>query len=89
MRVKRSLNASWPGILSRRLCFSRTLRPLASRWRWPELGDFAPDVVHVAPGTQKVLLIEHLMGDFSICGGLGEMDFKRTANRVVRAEWGA
>ena len=42
--------------------------------------ELAEAVTGLAPGTQKVLIIEHLMGDFPIRSGLGEMDFKRTAS---------
>jgi hypothetical protein len=50
-------------------------------------GGLAEAIAGLAPGTQKALFIEHLMGDFPIRGGLGEMDFKRPTNRLVRAEW--
>jgi hypothetical protein len=32
-----------------------------------------------------MLIIEHLMGDFPIRRGLGELDFKRPAAQAVRA----
>jgi hypothetical protein len=50
--------------------------------------ELAEAISGLAPGIQKMLFIEHLMGDFPIRSGLGEMDFKRPANCLVRAEWG-
>jgi hypothetical protein len=48
----------------------------------------AEAVARLTSGTEKVLFVEHRVGDFPIRRGLGEMDFKRPANRSVRAKRG-
>ena len=43
--------------------------------------ELAEAVADLAASAEKALLIEHLMGNFPIRGGLREMGFKRLANR--------
>jgi hypothetical protein len=40
-------------------------------------------VARLAPGPERVLLIEHLVGDFPVCGRAGKPDFKRPTDRMI------